>query len=1049
MLAQPASAQNDRDVPTSVSVLSAEDVEGAPPPSTEDPSAPIVVTGSRIRRDEFSSPAPITVVNPEVAVKAGMMDTSDMIQGSPIASGSSQITAAISTNYITNGGIGAQTISLRGLGAERTLVLLNGRRAGPAGVRGAVSAFDLNVLPQSIVERVDILKDGASSIYGSDAVAGVVNLITKTDTDGIEFDVFGSAPFSSGGETWSASATWGKEFDRGHILVSGNYYKRNELARGDRSYLQCEEVYSFTDETYTTRADLVDPRTGRPSCGGDESNITWGHVWTYDYNYYYFDGTTNVPFSDGQGHVSLLQYNYPGDRLDQFGYAIPSPTHAGHIGVPDGWFIVSEDARSESIQNNYHPLMNNDSVIPKMDRWTAYLDASYELTDSIEFYTELLYNKRDTFVNASGQPYIFGYGETLDYVYDYDGDGRIDPEDEVYIPFDPLAPGWHGAALFSPTGFTDQNDSSVGVEYYRGVAGFRGDIGGGWTYDVYSQYSRSNGTYRDQVTLADALDMSNFRTESCVGQTTPVSNKPCVDIDWYDPYILAGEFSQAQKDFLFQWEEGHTKYTQFYVEAITTGDLFELPAGTVGVALGVNYREDKINDTPGEVTLADNGFQSIGAGVTAGKTITKEAFGELNVPVLRDIPMIERFELSAAARLTEVKAIRASDGVSDKDSGNWTYKLSANWEVTDWLRFRGTYGTSFRAPALFEQFLGAQKGGLSQRTIDPCIQWANNLAKGAISQLLADNCAADGVPGNHLGSGVSSSVYTSGTIGKLNPETSTAWTASAILTPRLNFLPDTDISIAVDYFDIEVKDEITQLGTSILTACYLSPDFPNDPLCSLFGRFDDIGPGHPDYQPGGDPSNVAFINDDYLNVASQKNRGVDVTIRAIHDFGGDATLTLQSQMTWQTKDEVTLFPGSTPENLNGEVGEPKWVGDFSATLDIGDWSLFYNLDVIGAADSSADWIEDNGSLCQSYVTLGDICLKLSVPATFYHNISISRSFMDDRLQLTAGISNLFNTRPPRVTSIGGNGVQNFGQGVLYSQYDLLGIRAFMNASFKY
>ena len=288
--ASPAVAQDQGTEETSQDSSESED-QGA---SSGSQGTPIIVTGSRIRRDEFSSPSPITVIDPGESAKQGLIDTADMIQGSPVAAGSNQITAAISSNFVTNGGSGAQTISLRGLGAERTLVLLNGRRAGPAGTRGAVSAFDLNVLPQQIMQRVDILKDGASSIYGSDAVAGVVNLITKTDTDGIEIDLFGSVPFSSGGEQLSASATWGKSFDRGHILIAGSYYKQKELARGDRSYLGCPEAYVFTDETHRTRADLIDPRTGNFTCQGD-STTTWGHIWTYDYSYYYSPNGTNVP----------------------------------------------------------------------------------------------------------------------------------------------------------------------------------------------------------------------------------------------------------------------------------------------------------------------------------------------------------------------------------------------------------------------------------------------------------------------------------------------------------------------------------------------------------------------------------------------------------------------------------------------------------------------------------------------------------------------------------------------------------------------------------
>jgi iron complex outermembrane recepter protein len=155
----------------------------------------IVVTGSRLRgRDERTNPDPITIIDPSLSEKEGLFNTAEALQTSPLAAGSTQITSAISSNFVVNGGEGVQTINLRGLGANRTLVLLNGRRAGPAGVRGAVSAFDLNVIPLDAIQSIDVLKTGASSIYGSDAIAGIVNLITKKDLRGLEVSGFVSVP---------------------------------------------------------------------------------------------------------------------------------------------------------------------------------------------------------------------------------------------------------------------------------------------------------------------------------------------------------------------------------------------------------------------------------------------------------------------------------------------------------------------------------------------------------------------------------------------------------------------------------------------------------------------------------------------------------------------------------------------------------------------------------------------------------------------------------------------------------------------------------------
>jgi iron complex outermembrane receptor protein len=1037
-------------------------------PEAQAPAAPqgIVVTGSRIRRDEFSSPSPITVIDPRESAKQGLIDTADMIQGSPVAAGSDQITAALSSNFVTNGGSGSQTISLRGLGPERTLVLLNGRRAGPAGTRGAVSAFDLNVLPQQIMQRVDILKDGASSIYGSDAVAGVVNLITKTETDGIELNLFGSVPFESGGEQIAASATWGKTFDRGHVLVAGNYYKQKELARGDRDYLGCPEAYFFTDLSFSTRADLVDPRTGEFRCQGD-STTTWGHVWTYDYSYYYSANGSNIPGSLGVGDVSLIQYSYPGDNLGQFIPGVSAPTDSGQISIPAGWFPVSYDPASQAVTNSYHPLMNNDSVIPKTERWTVYLDAAYELTDSIEAYTELLFNRRENYINGSRQIWQFGFGETLGGLFGLDDSNG-----------DPLANGFGGPALFSPTGFTDNFDSSVRVDYFRAVAGLRGDISSNWTWDLYGQYSKSDGTYRNQQTLADSIAAGDFRGSAfgdapspCAGSgyVTPIGGKQCVDVDWYSPRVMFGDLTPEEEAFLFDWDKGNTEYTQQYAEAIISGDtsgFFELPGGPIGIAIGGTIRQDKINDTPGDIILADNAWQVTASGITAGKARYLEAFGEISLPLLADIPFIQNLELTAAGRVTNVKATRASDGASDTDNGNWTYKLGLNWEVNDWLRFRGTYGTSYRAPALFESFLADQTSALSQRTIDPCIQWGNNLAQGNISQSFADNCAADGVPANHTGAGISATIITGGGLGVLEPETSDAWTVSAVLTPNFNFLPDTDISLAVDYFNIEVNGQIAQLGArNILSQCYASDFFPNDPVCSLFRRNDDTDE---DGSTGGSPSNVFDIRDSFININSQKNEGVDVTFRLRHDFGDDWIFTAQAVMTWQTLDSISLFSGFE-EDLNGEVGEPEWVGDFRFNLDKGPWNFFYSVDVVGGADSRPDWFEAtfgrdwkeqlssgaitqadlDDALCPQFTTFnGPTCLDFTVGATFYHAASITRE-INENFSITAGMTNIFDTRPPLTSQTGGDNIRQFGAGVFTSQYDLIGRRAFINVNVKY
>ena len=1013
--------------------------EAATPASADS----IVVTGSRIKSvTPFNSPDPIAVLDPEVAKKEGRTDLASTLQGSSIAAGSTQVTAALSSNFVTNGGPGAQTIDLRGLGANRTLVLLNGRRAGPAGTRGGVSSFDLNVLPLSIVSDIQILKTGASSVYGSDAVAGVVNIFTKNKLDGLTLDLNSSVPFDSGGENFRVSGAWGKVFDRGHIMIAGDYTKTQELSRGNRSYLACPEANIF--DANGDRADLIDPRTGKPHC----EDLRWGHVWTYNLiDNLRLDGPggPDTGIQTTPGAVQLLQFQYPsGPGAGALGIpAFGTPAYEGDFGAPAGWFPTGYNAASMAVQNAYHPFVEQQTIIPESDLYTAYAEGAFEISSAVEVFGEFLFNRRETYQNGWRQFWNFGY------TGDIYGTGT---------PATLWAPGFTGVNLLSPTGITNLSDNSQKVDYYRGVAGVRGEISskGNWTYDIHAQYSRSDGRYRSQQILQDAYDTGYFQSASCVGITTPISGKQCIDIPWTDPYFLRGELTQAQADFLTDWEEGRTLYTQKTAEAILAGDLLTLPAGPLAVAFGGSIREDKINDTPGEITLAANAWGASASGITAGKTLTSEAFAEVNIPVIADTPFFEEVTLSAAGRVTNVKATRASDGLDDEDNGNWTYKIGLNWTVTDWLRFRGSFGTSYRAPALFEQFLADETSFVPQNRIDPCVAWGANLAAGAISQVRANNCAADGIPANYGGGGISATIISSGGLGILESETSESLVVGTILTPSLSFLPDTDISIAVDYFDIKVEGEISQLGAgTILAGCYDSIAFSTEPLCNLFTRGQNVSA----------PFQIATVRDSFINVSSQRNEGIDLSVRVGQDLGSLGTFSLTADMTWQITDDSRLLPTSPVLNENGFVGSPKWVGDFRANWSHpSGFSLFYGMNVIGAADSRE--LFDRGrptaggclrsfnnqgtaSTADDLPIYGVYCPDLDVPATFYHNISVTQEVAEGRFTITAGVSNLFDTRPPRVSVLNGNNISMLGPVVAASQYDFVGRRGFVNVSMKF
>ena len=999
----------------------------------------IVVTGSRIRRSEFTSPDPIQVINPELGAKEGLVQTVELINSTPIAAGSVQITSAISTNFVTEGGEGAQTVSLRGLGANRTLVLLNGRRAGPAGVRGQVDSFDLNVLPSSIVSSIEILKTGASSIYGSDAIAGVVNILTKKSTQGIELNGFASVPTHGGGETYDVNATYGKDFGRGHFLVSADYFRQQDLERADRPFLDCAEEFLPTQGG--GRSDIVDVRTGKPACSGVLHNSV---IFAGDYTGEGFGpglfGPNGQPLFVGQYQI--------GDELERAGcvpingYVPNPPGFPPPVGAPSNFFGCNFNGPSTGVLNQYSDKERHTDVSSDLKRYTLYGEGAFEVTPGIELYTELLYNKRKTKTDGVAQlsSLLFTGNSYLPYFF-------CDPSTYNCSPFDagdPFNSGFSGNFLLLPLVLAEA-DSGTDIDYYRGVFGARGDFGSflnGWRYDIYGQYSRSDGEYFQDYSRADAVQMSDLRTQSCEGLTTPVSHLQCVDINWMDPRVLAGNFTPEERAFLFGRDIGHTLFTQKSAEASVSGNIIDLPAGPLGAAFGATIRQDKINDTPGQASIDDNRFNLTSSGITAGKTVTKEIFGELDVPIVKDVPMIRSLTLNAAGRQTWVDATRR-DGAKD-NFGDHTYKLGADWGVNEWLRFRGSVGTSFRAPALFELFLEDQTGFQRQQSLDVCgpgVTRTVALQRGTITQTMFDNCNAEGIPLDFVAATGGVTIHGGGGLGTLEPETSKAKVFSVVLTPTFNVLPDTRFSLAVDYFDIKVSNEITVLGgANIVNGCYNSQNFSTEPLCDLITRV-------PAGQNG--QYNLVSIVDNYINIAEQRNRGVDVTAQVTHNLGSLGRLSLLGQMTWQLEDVQELFAGSKTE-LNGLVGDPRWVGNFNATWTYGPWTLLYGLDVIGSADNNNALIESlgNRSCRTSIFRTGTFCPVAHVPAVAYHALSVTRD-INDKFRFTLGVANLFDKTPPRVSTVFNGGISTLGQVPVFgSQYDYLGRRFFVSVRGK-
>jgi len=976
----------------------------------------IIATGSRIRKDVFTSSAPIDVIDVEEASIRGISSVGDLLRRNSAVAGSPQVTPAITTDYLENGGLGVNTLSLRGLGANRTLVLINGRRPGPAGVRGAVSSFDLNILPLATIERVEILKDGASSIYGSDAVAGVVNIITRKD-DGGMIDGFISQPNDSGGEESRLSGTWGKTYDRGSFRFTADYRKQDELARGDRDYFSCGNQYIF-DQATGERGDVIDPRTGKFAC--KDLGGRWGHIWLY--NYY----AENIP-SGPTNESRWAQYDFDGD-LAQYIPGFGAPGSPSDLVTPPGWFPVGYDRVSDGVFNWDHPFQDQQSLVPESENVTFYAEAEYELSDSVEAYGEFLLNRRTTYQNSYRQYWAFAlYSGNWDYYY-YTG-SQLSAD-----------AGWFGDLFFSPTAITDHSDTDVEVDYQRVVGGLRGEFGDStWTWDSSFSYNKSDGKYTEDQIYGDAIydtewairDLETGESDSCVGTVTSIRGVPCIDVPWFSPDLMNGVLTPELRDFLFGVETGNTEYTQWSIDGSATGEIYDLPAGTLSAAVGFHYRKDEIDDLPGEITQVGNTWGSTASGRTAGDDTTTAVFVEVDVPLLDDKQFARDLTLNASARYTDV----------DSYGSDTTWKVGVNWQITDSLRLRANQGTSFRTPALFELYLADQTSFPSAR-IDPCRDWGQNLANGSISQTVADNCAADqssiggpagGFAPDYSGTTITPTAFARGGFGLLEAETSDSTTVGLIWQPGF-----ADFSVSIDYFDITVENEVDQLGAgTIVDECYQSQfgfAFGNtEPLCNFFDR-----------------SSANFgidnIRDNYLNIAEQTNRGIDYSVRYNTEAGSLGTLGLELQASRQLEDTRAVFV-ETAEDLNGIIGDPEWVGEFNVSLFKGAWSIYYGASYVGTADTTR-LLSGDGTISFYGITYDAV---FYVDSVIYHDLSVSYEWEDQGLRVLLGVANLAGEDPPQVTTEGpaDEEIQYIGNSVLYSQYDWFGRRVFLNLTMSF
>lgn len=908
----------------------------------------VTVTGSLLRRKEYESTSPVQVITADTNVALGQVNAAEFLQKSSVAAGETQITNQFG-GFVVEGGTGVQTLSLRGLGANRTLVLLDGQRPGPAGTRGQVGAFDLNVMPSSILQRVEIVKDGASSIYGSDAVAGVVNMITRKSVDRPELTFSMRTPVESGGEVFTISGATGWEFDNGTIVAAGEWYKQEALDVGDRDFFECPEDLAYDSET----GERIDREDRSILAGTRLAGCNNLYANTY---IDYFTGARYIPSPDGSG-VYRPRNN---------------PTYAG-----------GGQAYYEDVLN--YDFFGSSDVINAQDRMSLFAASDFSF-DKFNWRTQLLYNKRKTESRGFRQFFpVVGDGYYADRAY------PTPVESGVAQPIMPF-----------------RSDNDIEVDYLYGATRFDGLIGGTetWAWEANATHSRSDGDYSNLAIVASRTgDLTN---ENFDGNAPPVN--------YFDPGFLSGTRMDELVDILGEWHTGNTVYKQTTVNAVATGELFSLPAGPVSAAVGLEHRRYSIHDQPSDLSLSGNIWGSTLAGVTKGKDKVSEAFGEIEVPILAGVPAFESLTFNASGRVFEYDSVEGSDKV---------WKLGLNWQIVPAVKLRATRGTSFRAPGLYELYLGDQTGFLAQTQIDPCILWGEST-----NDFLRANCAAAGIPATYNGLGGSSAtIYSGGGAGQLTPETSKAFTTGIVFTPAF-----ANLSIAVDYFDYEVRNQIGLLDSfDILFGCYGAPVYPNA-FCDLFER-------NPANAPAA-ANQITEVRNQYVNINRQQVKGYDVLLNYDREFSF-GKFELESQVTYTKEDISQLFSsaeesGFTSSNFVGAIGRPKVVGNLNASLERNDWTYVWGMQYVGGTE--------NIDIDPEYTYQGRPAWRdIKADSRLYHTLAAHYEL--DDWSLLMGVQNVFNAKPPVVSS--GAATRYGNVPAFATQYDYLGRTPYVRLRLKF
>lgn len=947
----------------------------------------IVVTGSRIPQTNLTTTSPVTQVTGEDIDVAGVTRVEDLVNQLPQA-------FAAQNSTVANGASGTATVSLRNLGSSRTLVLIDGRRMGYGSPND--DAADLNQIPEQLVERVEVLTGGASAIYGSDAVAGVVNFIMKKDFEGIQLDAQyafyqhnndydgvgnvraeiarrGTTNASQfrlpddnvvDGESKSINMIMGvsTEDGRGNLMAYAGYRNNSAVLQAERDYSSCSLAAPTAASGPTTYA-----------CGGS--------------------GTS-----------------FPG-QFTNFGTGGPNFVYT----LGSGRTFVPYNANNNAY--NFGPI--NYYQRPD-ERYTMGAFGRYEVNDKVEVFAQLMFSDYQSIAQIAPSGSFFNTS-------DINCDSPLLSAQQAGLigctPADILTGGRRPLYIGRRNVEGGGRQDSLNYESYRGVLGVRGEFAPGWNYDVAAQFSRVrlSRTYNNDFSvtrLGRALDVVSVGGTPTCRSVVNGTDPTCVPYDVFTP----GGVTQAALDYLQipLMQNGET--TQQVVTAAITGDTgWSMPTSsrTVQVAFGAEYRRDYLGSVTDQAFATGDGAGQGGPTIGfAGDTDVAEVFGEIQIPLADDQPWAYSASIDAAYRRSEYENFGAD-----------TYKIGADYAPVEDIRFRASYSRAVRAPNVIELFT-PQGLNLFDMDFDPCSAPGRtaNGAGAVPGSCIGTNpwqVTAGQSAGGALDSPAGQYNFTQGGNPNLNPEEADTFTVGAVWEP--SFLPRFNMS--VDWFDIQVEKAIQTTGAlNILDLCYNSGDVSS---CNLIRR----NPGNGSLWVGS--GSVLDIN---TNIGGFATSGVDVNANYgvdLEDWGAPSYGSLQFSFvgTWLSELETDTGAGTTASiydcagfyaNQCG-VPNPEWRHRARVTwvspwdLDIsGTWRHFGEVELaVLAADGS---LNNGGTRLDRYFD-----------AENYFDLAATWQIRDS-ITFRAGVNNVFDNDPQLSYSVG-----TTGNGNTYPQlYDALG-----------